>query len=294
MDFERHDYGSDKSQFFRLYYPPSFSLKDINDKCYPVVIIVHGGFWRECYTLDNALIDTLIPFLLAKEYIVCMMEYRRVSDVNDTGYKGICSCLFSDNHNKGGYPNTNMDIINSLNALYDIITNINSKIIDAKKPLININKSTLIGHSAGGTLVLWLCCKLSARNLKFVPFLCVAIAPVADLIEGQKRRLSSDGTAICSYLGIKHDDFTNNIYNEASPSCILPIEVNSILAIGSNDDIIPCDMIETFYKQCKENVNQKANIDLMMIKNADHFTVVNASTPDWLSIYEKIEYYYTI
>ena len=290
MDFEKYQYGPGSSQYFRLYYPASFSLNNWNDKSYPVVVIVHGGFWRECYTLDNSLIDSLIPYLLAQEYVVCMMEYRRVSD---SGNKGICSCLFRRNYSEGGYPDTNFDMINALNALYDIIGALNHSSGHTESPLIDIHKTTLIGHSAGGTLVLWVCCKLAARSLKFVPFLCVAIAPITDLIEGQNRRLSSDGIAISTYLGITPDDITKLSYHEASPSCILPIEVNTILAIGTKDDTIPCDMVENFSKRCKENENQIANVDVMLIKNADHFTVVDATTEDWKLIYKKIEYYYT-
>jgi len=252
MEFERHSYGDESSQYFRLYYPSSFSSKNIKDKSCPVVIIVHGGFWREYYTLDNALIDSLIPFLLAQEYVVCMMEYRRVPDKDDKRNKWTCSCLYWENHNRGGYPDTNFDVISALNSLYDVVTKINNDNGDSKKPIIDIYKSTLIGHSAGGTLVLWACCKLATRNLKFVPNLCVAIAPITDLMEGQKRQLSSDGIAISSYLGIEHDDISNSLYQEASPSCILPIEVNTIVAIGTKDDIIPCDMIESFINNVKK------------------------------------------
>ncbi len=65
-------------------------------------VIIHGGFWKPEYSVDNALVDNLQPFLSKRGYGVCMVEYRRIS------------------HPGGGWPGTNDDILNSLRKLVEL------------------------------------------------------------------------------------------------------------------------------------------------------------------------------
>ena len=44
----------------------------------PIVVLIHGGFWKIKYGIDNSTIDSLVPFLLSKGMAVCQVEYRRV------------------------------------------------------------------------------------------------------------------------------------------------------------------------------------------------------------------------
>jgi len=91
-----------------------------------------------------------------------------------------------------------------------------------------------------GTLALWSCCLLVERDLPFQPTLCVAIAPIGDLEEGQRRRLSDDGNAIQIYMGGQLPSDNNNDgddpYKLASPSRILPLMVPCILVGGDKDE----------------------------------------------------------
>lgn len=62
-------------------------------------------------------------------------------------------------------------------------------------------KVILLGHSAGGTLALWVACKLSKLSEAVPIVLCVAVAPIGDLEEGSRRKLSDEGDAINLYMG---------------------------------------------------------------------------------------------
>lgn len=85
---------------------------DINNqyiKVYPpriagalTFVIIHGGFWKEMYTLDYSMIDTICPYLLSQGYGVCLIEYRRVGHVG------------------GGWPGTNEDILSAMRKLYSV------------------------------------------------------------------------------------------------------------------------------------------------------------------------------
>jgi len=209
-------YGDDSNQFIRLYLPNNISSSSSSSSSSIIFIIIHGGFWKNKYTIDNSAIETLSPFLIEHDHPVCLIEYRRCSQDSD-----------------GGWPNTNKDVINGLNTTYKKCNELN----------MNIKKYILLGHSAGGTLALWSCCCLDQRELLFRPSLCVAIAPIGDLEEGQKKRLSDDGNAIQIYMGGKlpiDNNNNNNNNNEdpyklASPSCNLPIMVPTIIVGGEND-----------------------------------------------------------
>eukprot|EP01038_Epipyxis_sp_PR26KG_P010081 gene10081-13547_t len=232
-------------QFMRLHLP---SIEENNDHLFPTVFIVHGGFWKKCYNLDNSLIDSLIPYLLHKKYAVCHVEYRRVGD-------------------HGGWPETNDDIIAALQEFYKFV------IERLQQRQLDINKVIVLGHSAGGTLALWTCCSHNIP-IPFAPLLCVAIAPIGDLEEGQKRRLSDNGDAIEQYLKIDSDDTISNICRFASPVNLLPLKTKCLIVIGEEDDVIPVDMVEQFHLDAVNYCLDKQYLpQLLKIPNADHFDV---------------------
>ena len=77
-----------------------------------MIVLIHGGFWKHKYSIDNSAIDTLPQFLVAKGYIVYVIEYRRVLTVDQLDDKG--------DTNNGGWPNTNNDIISALQLLPEL------------------------------------------------------------------------------------------------------------------------------------------------------------------------------
>ena len=216
-NIKEFSYGNDSNQFIRLYLPHISSSSSSSSSLSSILfIIIHGGFWKSKYSIDNSAIESLSPFLMEHDHPVCLIEYRRCGQQGDDG----------------GWPNSNTDIINALNMTYRKCNELN----------MNVKKYVLVGHSAGGTLALWSCCCLDQRELLFKPSLCVAIAPIGDLEEGQNRRLSDDGDAIQIYMGGKLPiDSCNNNYNDkdpyklASPSCNLPIMVPAVIVGGEND-----------------------------------------------------------
>ena len=106
------------------------------------------------YNVDNAAIDSIAPFLVKRGYAACEVEYRRGSE--------------------GGWPISNEDCLAALASLKN-----NADLFG----VIDFNSVTLLGHSAGGQLVLWICAQKSQSlsSLGFSPRLCVALSPCADL-----------------------------------------------------------------------------------------------------------------
>src|SRR5215468_11018924 len=85
----RLSYGSDPNQFIDLRLPAG------ERKPTPLVINIHGGFWRAKYNLDHA--GHLCAALTAKGLATANLEYRRVG--NDGGaWPGTFSDIRSAHH----------------------------------------------------------------------------------------------------------------------------------------------------------------------------------------------------
>jgi acetyl esterase/lipase len=97
-------YGDNQDQFYRLYLPSTDELKK-EDGRMPLVVIIHGGFWKQKYDIDHAFIDSLPPFLQRIGFAVANLEYRRGRKEIDGG--------------NGGWPNTNEDIISAFQNIYN-------------------------------------------------------------------------------------------------------------------------------------------------------------------------------
>src|SRR5579884_2924680 len=71
-------YGDEPLQFGELYLPSGIQM-------HPVVILIHGGFWRAGY--DLSLMEGLADNLAREGIAVWNIEYRRVGD-SDGGWPG--------------------------------------------------------------------------------------------------------------------------------------------------------------------------------------------------------------
>ena len=142
-------YGPHDQQFGEL------NLPDGHDQR-PLVILIHGGFWRDQYHLD--LMYPLVTALHERGYATWNIEYRRVGP---TG---------------GGYPTTLDDVAAAVDAFaHD-----------------QWAQTAVIGHSAGGHLALW---NASRTTAAVRPDLTVGLAPVADVISANRNRVGVDATA---------------------------------------------------------------------------------------------------
>ena len=125
-----YKYGDHEEQFYRLSHATEFKAGE--GSSLPVVVIFHGGFWKEKYGIDNAAIETLCPYFVEQGYAVCEVEYRRRE------------------HAGGGFPGTNNDCVAALSML--------SEHSRDGYNCCDMERTVYIGHSAGAYLSLWLCC----------------------------------------------------------------------------------------------------------------------------------------
>ena len=143
----RISYGSDPNQFGHLRLPEGAGP-------HPLVILVHGGFWRDRYDLSH--MEPLAEALTRDDYATWSVEYRR------TGQPG------------GGWPGTFNDVLAAAKFRADLA---------AEYP-VNSARAVVMGFSAGGHLAL--CVAASDAALRGV----VSLAGVADLQSAWDLRLS--------------------------------------------------------------------------------------------------------
>jgi acetyl esterase/lipase len=116
-------YGSSDSQEGDLYLP--------SKQRPPVICLLHGGFWRMPYSRDE--MTLIAQDLAARGFAVWNIEYRRIGALG------------------GGWPGTFQDVTAGIDHLATFV---------ADGVELDLNRVTVIGHSAGGHLALW----SAARN----------------------------------------------------------------------------------------------------------------------------------
>jgi acetyl esterase/lipase len=213
-------YGPGPDQVADLWLPgrPGSSAGRDRPAGAPLVVFLHGGFWRVAY--DRAHAGHLASGLAQAGYAVCVPEYRR------TGQAG------------GGWPGTFDDIAAAVDALPGIATAAAAGSADPAAVL-------LAGHSAGGHLALW----AAARSLlpagapwhSVAPPVSgvVALAAVSNLAACHEQDLGRGAAALLMDGGpSRHPDR----YALADPAVLVPPPAPVRLVHGELDEVVPCEM----------------------------------------------------
>lgn len=169
----------------------------------PLVVLVHGGYWRPVY--DLTLEHELAADLCRAGFLVWNLEYSPAGTP---------------------WPATLTDVA----AGYDAAT---------ADPRADPARVAVVGHSAGGHLALWLALRRPTTPggaPAVPPALCVAQAPVACLAAGWEQRLG-DGAVELLTGGSPAEVPTR--YAEADPMALLPLSVRTVLLHGADDDTVP-------------------------------------------------------
>lgn len=196
-------YGDAPQQFAELKLPDESSY---GDGLYPVIVFIHGGFWRNAF--DLSLAQPQAADARSNGYATWNIEYRRVGDPG------------------GGYPGTLDDVGAAIDALARV---------DAP---VDLDRVAVVGHSAGGHLALW----VGQRDDPTVtPKLVVGQAPVADL--GNSLELGRG--AVIDFMGGTPDELPD-AYDAADPARRLPIRVPQLIVQGDADDIVPPAYVEPY------------------------------------------------
>lgn len=267
-------YGDETpSQYVNLYRPGHDAPKCEGRKP-PALFLVHGGYWKGRYNLraDNAAHASIRGALLACGVAVADVEYRRDDDEDEHGR----AC---------GFPHANRDVLRAYVALV--------KTLPRDAPVV------MCGHSAGATLVLWLCAQFQRRPVPpalrgvMPPCHVVALAPVADLALAARLCVSDDGDAVQKYMhGTPHS--LPREYADACPTMLVPLLARVPLAVfhGARDYDVPRKVVSSFVDTLREYRHIHCITDVPLVfkslPDTDHYDIVQASSTAWKVILSDI------
>jgi acetyl esterase/lipase len=244
-------YGSDSNQFLDLRLP---SAKEKSKLPYPLVINIHGGFWRAQYNLDHA--GRLCAALTSRGLATANLEYRRV------GNKG------------GAWPGSFADIRSAYQFLRQ----------NAQAHKLDLSRIVVMGHSAGGQLAL--CLAAHEPSLTRV----VSLAGVVDLQRAYTFHLSND--AVVEFLGGTPSEVPDH-YREADPMELSIPQARQWLIHGSADEWVPIAFSRDYVsaKQTragKKEKEEKEEAHLLEISGAGHLDLIDPRGQAWKRVEETV------
>lgn len=239
-------YDAGEEQFGELYLPEQQEAR-------PVVILLHGGYWRARYGLD--LMDGLARDLVERGLAVWNIEYRRV------GQPG------------GGWPGTFLDVARAADYLRQL----------AGTYQLDLDKVVSIGHSAGGHLAFWLAAHrrvpagspLAPREQPLALAGAISLAGVLDLHLAYQFHLSND--AVVELLGASPAEVPER-YAATSPAALLPLDLPQVLIHGSADDVVPGEVSQSYARAARSAGD---SVSLFEPEGVDHFDVIDARSEVW-------------
>ncbi|WP_232696033.1 alpha/beta hydrolase family protein [Brevibacillus daliensis] len=259
----RLHYGDDPNQFGDLRIPDTAGP-------YPVVVVIHGGFWKSVYGLD--LLEAVSEDLTQHGLATWNIEYRRV------GNEG------------GSYPGTMQDV--SLATDY----------VRTLAPTYNLDLSSVvvIGHSAGGHLAIWTAGRhrlpeeSELRNTTDpLPLKgAISLGGVLDLeqmwkIFDYKQQTFSTveiENPVADLMGGSPYELSER-YAQASPVNLLPLQVPHVLIHGDLDVNVPFKLNAKYEEIAKK---QGDAMKVIILPEVEHFEITNPASKVWPTIRAEV------
>ncbi len=248
----RYAYGPDSQQFGELSLPRA-------EPPHPVVVLVHGGGYRELYDLSP--LGSVAASLTEAGFAVWNIEYRR--------------------HGNGGeYPQMFLDVAAAVDHLRHI----------ADERSLNLSQVISMGHSAGGHLALWLAARHRIKDSSplfsdspLAVRAVLALAPFADIALLASAESPSD--ALLAVMGGRPDDASDN-YASGSPGELLPLAKPQAIIVGNEDTAI----LENAraYAGAAKALGDEAS--LTVLPDAGHFEIVSVQSPAWRRVQRSLLY----
>lgn len=247
---QTHRYGPAASQVGDLHLPKA--------KHPPVIVLVHGGFWRLPYGYDQ--MTPLAVDLTRRGYAAWNLEYRRIGEPG------------------GGWPNTLKDVSIGIDHLAKL---------KAAGADLDLARVVSVGHSAGGHLALW---AAGPRRLEAgdpAPRVKVAAAvgqsPAADLLRVYE--LGCSNRVALELTGGTPAEYPER-YRNASPRALLPMGVPQLIVHGGKDDVVIPDIGREYAEAARKAGDP---CDYVEFPGIGHFEHLDPKGVAWKAVVNWLE-----
>jgi acetyl esterase/lipase len=258
----RIPYGAGALQFGDLRLP-----KLTAGKLAPVVMFVHGGWWKAAYDLTYG--GHLCEALRGQGIATWSIEYRRVGDAG------------------GGWPGTFEDVAAGYEFLRELGT---------RYPL-DLGRVVVAGHSAGGHLAFWLAGRhhvpaespiarpAASLRMHGVVALAGAVGLQMTIDLSGWFTFAHDKQEIANFLGGLPADVPER-YKAGDPAELLPFNVAQVLVQGTEDDQIPPQLPRRWAERAGR-VGDTVRVEI--VPGADHLDVVDPESKAWPRVLAALE-----
>jgi acetyl esterase/lipase len=238
----RARYGPARDQFLEVWLPEG-------DAPAPVVVVLHGGFWRAAYGVELA--RPLAADVAAAGMVGVAVEYRRVGG-------------------GGGWPATLEDVAAAIDALPGLPV----------AGRLDLTDVTAVGHSAGGHLAAWAAGRhrLPADAPGAGPAVRISAAVlqagVLDLADADRQDLGRG--AVRALLGGPPDAVPDR-FAAADPVRLLPTGARVLCVHGSGDDVVPVRQSERYAAAARAAGDA---VEVRVVAG-DHMALIDPRGPAW-------------
>ena len=246
---KRVRYGQDPHNFAELRFPDGSGP-------FPFLFVIHGGFWRSAYDLNH--IGYLCAALTGKGIITCNLEYRRIGNPG------------------GGWPGTFQDVSRATDHVLEIISS---------DPRVDVARTVVLGHSAGGHLAMWLVSRHRIPKAsplystqKYRIAIAISLAGVCDLRTAWNQQLGNG--VVASLMGGTPEQYPDR-FDAGSPIELLPNGSKQVLIHGTVDDIVPVSQSEKFVERA-EQLGERPT--LVKLKGVGHFELIDPESDAWSTV----------
>ena len=236
---KRFSYGAHEDQFADLYRPGSL-------KMLPVMVIIHGGYWKDNHTLNTYATKAIVDHYAQMEQIaIWNLEYRRME--------------FEGKNTNAPWPAILKDAAEGIDFLKEI----------AMIENLDVSRIITVGHSAGGYLSAWLASRLNILQSSdlyvenpLIPSHAVSIAGILDL---SAYKSLSQPEQVMRMIGGTPEEYLER-YALADPMSLRDVNIPMTIIHGAKDEIVPVAQLQNF----KQKYHGQ-NINCIELEGCDHF-----------------------
>ena len=226
---------------------------------FPVAILIHGGCWSDLPGAGREQLRHLGADLAAQGTAAWSLGYRRADEPG------------------GGYPGTFDDVAEAIDLLRS----------QAPRWNLDLTRTVIAGHSAGGHLALWAAARDQlpaasplARHDPLLPGGVVSLAGIGDL-----RSFAPQVSLLCGPHIIERLTGARDTYAEISPAEMPAAGAPVVMISGVLDRLVPPYVADDFAR-----TRSTAAIALVEIPGAGHFDLVMPGTPAYATVLQAIHH----